>query len=117
MNAFFKNNGFQFAVENALSDAYYRASDVGEVLATIAHGALHARRGDDVAAVRFLSGAREQNRRAAMRWPTRPETPAILEEAARRLGAASYEEAWRAGRGLTLADVVRPRRPRPADNR
>ena len=37
MNAFFKNNEYQFAVENALGEAYYRASDVGEVLATIAH--------------------------------------------------------------------------------
>ena len=72
------------------------------------HGALHARRGDDVSAVRFLAGAREQNWRAAMRWPTRPETPAVLEEAARRLGAAAYEQAWRAGSGLHLADVARP---------
>ena len=67
-----------------------------------------ARRGDDVSAVRFLAGAREQNWRAAMRWPTRPETPAVLEEAARRLGAAAYEQAWRAGGGLHLADVARP---------
>jgi hypothetical protein len=72
------------------------------------HGALHARRGDYVSAVRFLAAAREQNRRAAMRWPTRPETPAILEEAARRLGAARYEEAWRAGGSLHLADIADP---------
>jgi len=72
------------------------------------HGVLHARRGDDQAAVRFLAAAREQNRRAAMHWPTRPETPAILEEAARRLGAAAYERAWRDGCTLHLADVVRP---------
>ena len=48
------------------------------------HGALHARRGDYRSAVRLLGAAREQNRRAAMRWPARPQTPAILEEAARR---------------------------------
>jgi DNA-binding SARP family transcriptional activator len=72
------------------------------------HGALHARRGDYLSAVRFLGAAREQNRRGAMRWPARPQTPAILEEAARRLGAAAYEEAWQAGRGLTLADIARP---------
>ena len=71
------------------------------------HGALHARRGDYRAAVRLLGAAREQNRRAAMRWPARPQTPAILEEAARRLGAAAYEEAWQAGRGLHLADIAR----------
>jgi DNA-binding SARP family transcriptional activator len=71
------------------------------------HGVLYARRGDDRSAVRFLAAAREQNRRAAMHWPTRPETPAILEEAARRLGAAVYEQAWQAGRTLHLADVVR----------
>lgn len=35
--AFYKNDGFQFAVENALGNAYHRASDVGEVLATVAH--------------------------------------------------------------------------------
>jgi hypothetical protein len=71
------------------------------------HGALHARRGDYRSAVRLLGAAREQNRRAAMRWPARPQTPAILEEAARRLGAAAYEEAWQAGRGLHLADIAR----------
>jgi DNA-binding SARP family transcriptional activator len=70
------------------------------------HGVLHARRGDDRAAVRFLAAARAQNRRASMHWPTRPETPAILEEAARRLGAATYERAWRDGSILHLADVV-----------
>jgi predicted ATPase/DNA-binding SARP family transcriptional activator len=69
------------------------------------YGALHARRGDYQAAVRVLGAAREQNRRAAMRWPARPETPAILTEAAGRLGAAAYEEAWQAGRGLTLAAI------------
>jgi hypothetical protein len=36
MTAFFKNPGFQFATEIALGDAYHRATDVGEVLATIA---------------------------------------------------------------------------------
>lgn len=56
--------------------------------------------------MRLLGAAREQNRRAAMRWPARPQTPAILEEAARRLGAAAYEEAWQAGRGLHLADIA-----------
>ena len=35
MPAFFKNDGFQFAVENALGEGYHRATDVGEVLATI----------------------------------------------------------------------------------
>lgn len=70
------------------------------------HGALHARRGDDVVAVRVLAGARMQNRRAAMRWPTRSETPAILAEAARRLGASAYERAWREGGGLRLADLA-----------
>jgi hypothetical protein len=72
------------------------------------YGTLHARRGDYRAAVRLLGAAREQNRRAVMRWPARPETPAILEEAARRLGAAAYEEAWQAGRGLQVADLARP---------
>ncbi|MBV9794428.1 MAG: AAA family ATPase [Actinobacteria bacterium] len=72
------------------------------------YGALHARRGDYQAAVRFLAAAREQNRRAVVRWPARPETPAILEEAARRLGAAAYEQAWQAGRGLHLADIAAP---------
>jgi DNA-binding SARP family transcriptional activator len=70
------------------------------------HGALYARRGDYESAVRILAAAREQNRRAAMRWPSRPQTPAILEEAARRLGAAAYEQAWQAGRGLHLADIA-----------
>jgi hypothetical protein len=36
MNAFFKDNAMQFATENALGEAYYQATDVGEVLATIA---------------------------------------------------------------------------------
>lgn len=72
------------------------------------HGTLHARRGDYETAVRVLAAAREQNRRAAMRWPSRQETTAILEEAARRLGAKRYEQAWRAGGRLTLADIARP---------
>jgi DNA-binding SARP family transcriptional activator len=70
------------------------------------YGGLHARRGDYLAAVRYLGAAREQYRRAATRWPARPQTPAILEEAARRLGAAAYEEAWRAGGQLRLADIA-----------
>ncbi|HXP56128.1 MAG TPA: BTAD domain-containing putative transcriptional regulator [Streptosporangiaceae bacterium] len=70
------------------------------------YGGLHARRGDYLAAVRYLAAAREQYRRAATRWPGRPQTPAILEEAARRLGAAAYEEAWRAGGHLRLADIA-----------
>src|ERR1700684_2283193 len=36
MNAFFKDSAMQFATENALGEAYYHATDVGEVLATIA---------------------------------------------------------------------------------
>ena len=77
------------------------------------HGALHARRGDYRSAVRLLGAAREQNRRAAMRWPARPQTPAILEEAARRLGAAAYEEAWQAGAGCTwpISRAPCPSRP------
>jgi hypothetical protein len=35
MTAFFKNDSFQFAVENALGEGYHQATDVGEVLATI----------------------------------------------------------------------------------
>jgi hypothetical protein len=35
MTSFFKNDSFQFAVENALGETYSQASDVGEVLATI----------------------------------------------------------------------------------
>lgn len=70
------------------------------------HGALPARRGDHRAAVRVLAAARAQNRRAAMRWPTRPETPALLEEAARRLGATAYERAWADGSVLRLADLA-----------
>ncbi|HEY2280592.1 MAG TPA: prolyl oligopeptidase family serine peptidase [Streptosporangiaceae bacterium] len=36
MNSFFKDSAMQFATENALGEAYYQATDVGEVLATIA---------------------------------------------------------------------------------
>jgi hypothetical protein len=36
MNAFFKDSAMQFATENALGEAYYQGTDVGEVLATIA---------------------------------------------------------------------------------
>jgi DNA-binding SARP family transcriptional activator len=86
------------------------------------YGALYARRGDYRSAVRLLGAAREQNRRGAMRWPARPETPVILEEAARQLGPAAYEEAWQAGRGLHLTDIARlntqpsrPVLPVPAD--
>ena len=70
------------------------------------HGTLHARRGDDEAAVRFLSGARAQNRRAGMRWPTRPETVTVLEEATSRLGVQAYDRAWREGADLHLADLT-----------
>ncbi|MFC5064856.1 AfsR/SARP family transcriptional regulator [Actinomycetospora atypica] len=69
------------------------------------YGCLHARRGDHEATVRFLAGAHAQNRRAAMAWPTRPETPAVLEEAARRLGAATYERLWREGSRLHLTTL------------
>jgi DNA-binding SARP family transcriptional activator len=79
------------------------------------YGALYARRGDYRSAVRLLGAAREQNRRGAMSWPARPETPVILEEAGRQLGPAAYEEAWQAGRGLHLTDIARlntqPSRP------
>lgn len=35
MHAFYKDPEFQFAVENLLGDAFHRAADVGEVLATV----------------------------------------------------------------------------------
>lgn len=35
MHPFFKDHGFQFAVEGALGDAYRQATDVGEILTTI----------------------------------------------------------------------------------
>lgn len=35
MHPFFKDDGFQFAVEGALGDAYRQATDVGEILSTI----------------------------------------------------------------------------------
>ncbi|MEU7816157.1 prolyl oligopeptidase family serine peptidase [Pseudonocardia sp. NPDC049154] len=35
MHAFYKDADFQFAVENLLGDAFHRATDVGEVLATV----------------------------------------------------------------------------------
>ncbi len=44
MHAFFNNDSFQFAVENALGETYHRASDVGEVLATSTDGATIALR-------------------------------------------------------------------------
>ena len=62
---------------------------------------------DYYSAVLFLAVAHLQNRQAAMRWLTRPETPAILEEAA-RLGATADQEAWRAGSRPHLADVAGP---------
>src|ERR1700761_7722821 len=37
MNAFFKDSAMQFATENALGQSWFHATDVGEVLATIAH--------------------------------------------------------------------------------
>lgn len=36
MHPFFKDHGFQFAVEGALGDAYHQATDIGEILSTIA---------------------------------------------------------------------------------
>ncbi|MCD2189380.1 BTAD domain-containing putative transcriptional regulator [Actinomycetospora soli] len=75
------------------------------------HGTLHARRGEDEAAVRVLSGARTQNRRAGMRWPTRPETVAVLDEVAARLGPEAYDRAWREGSDLHLADLHLPDPP------
>jgi hypothetical protein len=53
MTAFFKNDSFQFAVENALGEGYHRATDVGEVLATISR----IPNGDAAASVREWSAA------------------------------------------------------------
>jgi hypothetical protein len=77
MHPFYKNDGFQFAVEGALGNAYYRATDVGEVLGTIAR----IPDGDDAAwvtgwsttAERVAGTAREAEaaghlRSAAARW-------------------------------------------------
>jgi hypothetical protein len=35
MTRFFKDDGFEFATELALGATYYRAADIGEVLATV----------------------------------------------------------------------------------
>ena len=53
MTAFFKNDSFQFAVENALGEGYHRGTDVGEVLATISR----IPNGDAAASVREWSAA------------------------------------------------------------
>ncbi|MCD2189382.1 AfsR/SARP family transcriptional regulator [Actinomycetospora soli] len=70
------------------------------------HAVLCARRGDDAAAVRALAGARAQNERNGMRWPFLAESTTVLEGAARRLGAAVFDRAWRSGGDLTLVDLA-----------
>ncbi|MFC5064855.1 alpha/beta hydrolase family protein [Actinomycetospora atypica] len=77
MHPFFKDDGFQFAVEGALGDAYHRASDVGEVLATIAripNGDARAwvsewsATGDRLAALAREAEDGGHHRSAAARW-------------------------------------------------
>jgi DNA-binding SARP family transcriptional activator len=70
------------------------------------HAVLCARSGDDAAAVRTLAGARTQNERNGMRWPFLAESTTVLEGAARRLGAAAFDRAWRSGEDITLADLA-----------
>ena len=70
------------------------------------HASLSARLGDDVTAVRWFSAAKAQNQRAGMRWPVRPDTPALLDRAAGRLGPEQFQRSWESGRALRLADLV-----------
>jgi hypothetical protein len=77
MTAFFKNDSFQFAVENALGESYHQATDVGEVLATISRipngdAAAWVREwsatGDRLAGLAGEAEATAHPRSAAARW-------------------------------------------------
>ena len=93
-----------WAERGARSHLALGAQDAPQLMELV--GGLHARRGDAEMAVRVLAGAREQNRRAGMRWPNLPDTTALLAAAADQLDPAVYERAWQEGGRLRLADIA-----------
>ena len=93
-----------WAGRGARSHLALGAQDAPQLMELV--GGLHARRGDAEMAVRVLAGAREQNRRAGMRWPNLPDTTALLAAAADQLDPAVYERAWQEGGRLRLADIA-----------
>lgn len=65
-----------------------------------------AQLGQPLLAVRLYAAARTQTRRAAMVWPRQALTHQMLTETRIRLGATSYEEAWKQGEELSLAEIA-----------
>lgn len=61
--------------------------------------------GQPVEAVRLYSAARFHNARAGVPWPSRVITATLLARATARLDRTRFEDAWQAGRHLTLADI------------
>lgn len=65
-----------------------------------------AQLGDFAAAARMYGAARTATRRAAMVWPNREETRALMAATRDQLSCADYERAWQEGTGMTLSELV-----------
>lgn len=63
-------------------------------------------RGSHRDAARLYAAARTHTRRAAMVWPRRPITNALLEQTRAQLSQRDFEEAWRDGEHLGLKEIV-----------
>lgn len=68
--------------------------------------------GEPVEAVKLYSAARFHNSRAGLPWPSREVTAGLLARATAEVDRTRFEDAWQAGRDLTLADVEVPDRVR-----
>lgn len=64
-------------------------------------------RGSHKQAARLYAAARVHTRRAAMVWPRRSITNALMEETRAHLGQRDFEAAWRDGELLDLAEISR----------
>lgn len=61
--------------------------------------------GRPVEALTLYSAARVHNSRAGVPWPSRDVTAALLARATDAVDRTRFEDAWQAGRHLTLADI------------
>ena len=106
MNAFFKDSAFQFATENALGEAYHQATDVGEVLATIARVpngdgkawvTAWSAAGDRLAGLAREAESTGHRRSAAARWLRAASYYASATDMADATG--TFTEVWERHRG------------------
>lgn len=85
----------------------HRRQDIGQAPVVLEIRAnLLTLAGEPTEALRLYSAARFHNARAGVPWPSRDITSGLLARATSQVDRTQFEDAWQAGRRLTLADIT-----------